>query len=277
MTIRIVPSGFPRPLPEPVWKAPAGAGFEVRPYRSIRVPLRRSRAIRARLPDRKLCSGAAQDGLLAVSPPSTRANCAERSGRGLNSQGARTGIDPASAFGNPNGTLATTRKRLLGLTVPRAFSRRAQEPGWNDPYGHAISLGGAPLQNGSRASSGTSSAVGAIPRHRLRAGSRSTRAPGLVRQLTSHDLGLPPRTSGRHDDAVLTTQGRRSVITHPDHRNDRGAPFRGRPTRRVRRLLLLAAVLFVLATAVPLSARGAQAPRRNPQLQEFGPPAFTAA
>jgi len=45
----------------------------------------------------------------------------------------------------------------------------------------------------------------------------------------------------------------------------------------VRRLLILAVVLLLLSTAVPGTASASRAPRRDPQLQDEGPPAFTAA
>jgi hypothetical protein len=45
---------------------------------------------------------------------------------------------------------------------------------------------------------------------------------------------------------------------------------------RLRHFLLLAAVLFVLATAEPGASRTSKTPRRDPQLQDAGPPAYTA-
>jgi hypothetical protein len=45
---------------------------------------------------------------------------------------------------------------------------------------------------------------------------------------------------------------------------------------RLRHLLLLAAVLFILATAAPGTARRNTPARRDPQLQDFGPPPLTA-
>jgi hypothetical protein len=50
---------------------------------------------------------------------------------------------------------------------------------------------------------------------------------------------------------------------------------RERAALRLRRLLLLGAVLFLLATSVPGSAATGKTPRRDPQLEDAGPPAFT--
>ena len=55
----------------------------------------------------------------------------------------------------------------------------------------------------------------------------------------------------------------------------REALSRGRASPQLRRLLLLAAVLFLLATAVPGSAATGKTPRRDPQLEEAGLPALT--
>jgi len=44
---------------------------------------------------------------------------------------------------------------------------------------------------------------------------------------------------------------------------------------RLRRLLLLGLILFLLATAAPGSAATSQKPRRDPQLEDSGPPPFT--
>jgi hypothetical protein len=48
-----------------------------------------------------------------------------------------------------------------------------------------------------------------------------------------------------------------------------------RAPAQLRRLLLLGAVLFLLATTVPGSATTGKKPRRDPQLEDAGPPAFT--
>ncbi|HZJ55512.1 MAG TPA: hypothetical protein VFD38_15335 [Myxococcaceae bacterium] len=45
---------------------------------------------------------------------------------------------------------------------------------------------------------------------------------------------------------------------------------------RLRRVLLLTAVLFLLVTAAPGDPRTSKTPRRDPQLQDSGPPAYTA-
>jgi hypothetical protein len=50
---------------------------------------------------------------------------------------------------------------------------------------------------------------------------------------------------------------------------------RERAAPQLRRLLLLGAVLFLLATAVPGSGATGKKPRRDPQLEDAGPPAFT--
>lgn len=55
----------------------------------------------------------------------------------------------------------------------------------------------------------------------------------------------------------------------------REALSRERAAVRLRRLVLLGVVLFLLATAVPGSAATDRRPRRDPQLQDAGPPAFT--
>lgn len=44
---------------------------------------------------------------------------------------------------------------------------------------------------------------------------------------------------------------------------------------QLRRLLLLGAVLFLLATAVPGSAAAGKKRHRDPQLEDAGPPALT--
>ena len=46
--------------------------------------------------------------------------------------------------------------------------------------------------------------------------------------------------------------------------------------RQLRQLLLLAVILFLLATAAPESAPIRNAPRRNPQLLDAGPTPFTS-
>jgi hypothetical protein len=51
--------------------------------------------------------------------------------------------------------------------------------------------------------------------------------------------------------------------------------IRERAPTQLRRLVLLGAVLFLLATAVPGSAATGKKPRRDPQLEDAGPPAFT--
>ena len=50
---------------------------------------------------------------------------------------------------------------------------------------------------------------------------------------------------------------------------------RERAAVQLRRLLLLGAVLFLLATAVPGSAAAGKKPHRDPQLEDAGPPALT--
>lgn len=55
----------------------------------------------------------------------------------------------------------------------------------------------------------------------------------------------------------------------------REALSRERAGLQLRRLLLLGAILFLLATAVPGSGALGRTPRRDPQLDDGGPPAFT--
>jgi len=48
-------------------------------------------------------------------------------------------------------------------------------------------------------------------------------------------------------------------------------------TSRVRRTILLAAVLFLLAVAAPDTSGPRTSRQRDPQLRDFGPPAYAAS
>jgi len=62
------------------------------------------------------------------------------------------------------------------------------------------------------------------------------------------------------------------MLEHP-----RSAQVRASTAVRVRRVFLLAVVLFVLATAVPDSAGTSRTPRRrDPRLQDDGPVPYSA-